>query len=169
MQQAINSPASVNEAPREDPRDMTQTMSILVGALLTSISLCETLVPSFMDMKLSILHSVILGLAGVLLLYNGLKANAHASFLTCLSYGIFFGAWSALGFIFGEHTHQFVLYDRTDDFMVNFIPGFNATGSFNHGIHAVLAVVLLLGAYDWRRHHKGEGSFVKFPFSARPR
>lgn len=133
-------------------RNMTQTMSFMVGALLMSIGLVEIVVPQFVDMNLSIFHSLLIASAGASLVYNGFKARTRASYLTCLIYGIAFAILSAVGFIFGERTNAFVRYDQTDDFLLN-LPAFNPLGTFDHGVHAVLAIVLLLGALDWKRHH----------------
>lgn len=140
------------QSKTEIMRNMTQTISFMVGALLMSIGVVEIFVPRFVDMNLSIFHSVLIGSAGASLVYNGFKARTYASYLTCLIYGSIFAVLSAIGFIFGERTNAFVRYDQADDFLLN-IPGFNPLGTFDHGVHAVLAIVLLLGALDWKRHH----------------
>lgn len=139
-------------------RNATQTISFMVGALLVSIGLSEIVVPSFIEMNLSLLHALLIASAGALLIYNGFKSNTHASYLTCLIYGSVFAVLSVVGFVFGERTNSAIRYDATDDHLLN-LPAFNALGTFDHGMHAVLAVVLLLGALDWKRHHTSAGKY----------
>lgn len=140
------------QSKTEIMRDMTQTISFMVGALLMSIGVVEIFIPSFIEMNLSTIHSLLISSAGFLLVYNGFKARTHASYLTCLIYGLVFSLLSAAGFIFGDRVTSFSRYDQSSDFLVK-LPGFNQLGTFDHGVHAVLAIVLLLGALDWKRHH----------------
>jgi len=155
MQIVKRSPILVRPLGFEITRDMTQTMSFMVGALLISTGLCEILVPSFMELNLSILHSVLIGAVGASLIYNGFKENSRAAYLTCLISGVAFAILSLVGFIFGERTNAFVRFDRNEDYLLD-LPGLNPMGAFDHGVHAVIAVVLLLGALDWYRHHKND-------------
>lgn len=136
-------------------RDMTQTMSFMVGALLVLTGLSEIFVPQFVEMNLSILHSVFIAGIGGALIYSGFKDNSRFAYVTCLISGLVFAVFSVIGFVFGERTNAFVRYDATDDHLLN-LPGLNALGTFDHGVHAVLGLVLLLGALDWYRHHRAD-------------
>lgn len=59
---------ALHEQTREVARDMTQTVSTLVGALLFGIALCELTFPTFVQMNLSVQHCLIIGSAGGLML-----------------------------------------------------------------------------------------------------
>lgn len=139
----------------EITRDQTQTMSFLVGALLITIATSEIVIPHFVEMNLSLFHAVLIASMGGSLIYNGLKDHSRFAYLTCLSAGLFFAIFSAFGFLFGEPRNAYVRYDAIDSFVLE-LPGFNSLGSFDHGFHAVLAVVLLIGALDWYRHHRDD-------------
>jgi len=148
---------SHSEPPRaEFKRNTTQTISLIVGFLLFVLGLSGLLTPSFMGLHLSVLHSLIITAAGLSLFYNGYRANQRASYHTCL------GFVSAAGFLFGRPGQPQVGFERPDERLLRIIPGFQELATLDHIVHAVIAVVLLGGAYDWWRGHHGKGPLINY-------
>jgi len=145
---------SHTQAPRREfSRNITQGISLIVGGALFVLALCGMLFPAFMGLHLSLMQSSIILLAGVTLFYAGYKVNRRVAFRTCLGFGLFFGALSATGFVFGQPGRPSVGFERLDPYLIRIIPGFQELGFVDHSVHAVLAVVLLAGAFDWYRKH----------------
>jgi hypothetical protein len=157
MSQTVPSGRTLVHPPqREVKRNTTQTISLMVGSLLFVLGLSGLLSPSFMGLHLSVLHSCIITAAGVTLFYNGYRRHRRAAFNTCLGFGLFFAALSLIGFVFGQPGQPAVGFERPDRYLLKIIPGFQELGFLDHLVHAVIAVVLLGGAYDWYRGHKGK-------------
>jgi hypothetical protein len=143
---------------KEFKRDTTQTISLIVGFVLFALGLSGLMTPSFMGLHLSVLHSLIITAAGFSLFWNGYRVNPRASFNTCLGFGLFFGFLSVTGFVFGRYGHPQVGFERADERLLKIIPGFQELATLDHTVHAVIAVVLLAGAYDWWRGHHHYGA-----------
>lgn len=163
MAQAVHTNrAIVNPPQREIKRNTTQTISLMVGFVLFVLGLCGLLSPSFMGLHLSVLHSCIILAAGITLFYNGYRRNRRASFNTCLGFGVFFAALTVLGFVLGQPGQPQVGYEQPDMYLLRIIPGFQELGFLDHMLHAGLGIVLLAGAYDWYRSHKGRAPLLDF-------
>lgn len=135
------------------PKNITQTISLIVGFLLFVTGLAGILYPSFAGLHLSEFHAVIVAIAGGTLFYNGYKDNDRDSFLACLCFGIFFGLHSVAGFVFGKPGTPSVGYQAPDPELLRIIPNFSELGTLDHVFNGIIAVVLLGGALDWWRIH----------------
>ncbi|MFY7992579.1 MAG: hypothetical protein ACOVP4_04730 [Bacteriovoracaceae bacterium] len=145
---------SLTDAPKMgDAKNVTQTISLIVGIALFILGLCGLLFPAFMGLHLSLIHSLIIGSAGVTLLWNGYKVNAVSAYITCLGFGIFFGLHALAGFLFGQPGIPTVGYTQADTSLLTIIPNFQELGLVDHILNAVIAILLLAGAYDWKRTH----------------
>ncbi len=136
-----------------DPKNVTQTISLIVGIALFVLGLCGLLFPAFMGLHLGIIQSLLISSAGAILLWNGYKLNATSAYFTCLGFGVFFGLYALVGFIFGQPGVPTVGYTRADTSLLTIIPNFQELGFADHVLNLVIAVLLLIGAYDWRRTH----------------
>lgn len=134
-------------------KNMTQTISLIVGVALFVLGLCGLLFPAFIGLHLGIFQSLLITSAGAILLWNGYKLNATSAYFTCLGFGIFFGLYALVGFIFGQAGVPTVGYMKPDPSLLTIIPNFHELGLADHVLNLVIAVLLLLGAYDWRRTH----------------
>ena len=129
MPQAILHPLNL-PLGTEQRKKTTTTISLFIGTLLVVRGLYGLLLPSMMGLQLNILPSLLIGSAGVLLGHYWYSDNARASFNTCLIYGIIFGILSIAGML-----------------------GVTELSKSDHTLHGIIAVVLLVGAYDWHHTH----------------
>lgn len=136
------------------PKSFTQVISIIVGFVLFIIGLCGILFPAFAGLHLSIIHSVLIASAGVILFYyGGWLDDSFYAYYVCLGFGIFFGLLSAIGFTFGQPGMPTVGYLRMDSFLLRIIPGVQELGRTDHILNGVISLILLGGAIDWSRRH----------------
>lgn len=156
------STSTTHPPSKEFQRNTTQTISLMMGFALFVLGLSGLLTPSFMGLHLSVLHSLIITAAGLSLFWNGYRVNRRASFHTCLGFGTFFAVLSLAGFIFGRPGLPQVGLERVDDRLLRIIPGFHELATLDHMVHAVIAVMLLGGAYDWWRSHHGKGPLINY-------
>lgn len=138
------------------PRTTTQTISIGVGFLLFVIGLAGMLSSSFAGLHFSILHALIIAVTGGFLIYTGYKDDSRVGFLACAGFGLFFGAYSMVGFLLGEPGVPTVGYRQLDPYLLQVIPGFQELGRNDHVLNGVIALVLLGGALDWARIHSDQ-------------
>ena len=135
-------------------KNTTQTISLIVGALLFVLGAAGLLFPAFGGLHLSIVHSLIIVAAGATLFWNGYRRNhPRSAYLTCLCFGIFFAVHALAGFILGQPGVPAVGYAQYDSSVLRVIPNFSELATIDHILNSVLAVVLLAGAYDWKRKH----------------
>lgn len=140
-------------------KNMTQTISLMVGFALSILGLCGLQFPAFAGLHLSIFTSVVTFAAGALLFWNGFKNNhARGAFLTCLGFGVFFGFMALVGFILGEPGLPTVGFQQQDPMLLKIIPGFLELGRNDILLNAIISAVLFGGAIDWWRRHKQEGT-----------
>lgn len=133
----------------------TQVISIIVGAGLFILGLSGILFPAFAGLHFSPLTSTIIAVAGGTLLYNGgFKDNSLYAFFACLGFGAYFGILALLGFILGEPGMPTVGYLRMDPHLLRIIPNVLELGWMDQVLYAILAVILLAGAFDWRMQNK---------------
>lgn len=135
------------------PKNITQTISIIVGFILCWISLAAIPLPSFAGLHLSVFHSTVMFIAGATLMYNGWKDNDRTAFLACLLFGIYFGFQSVVGFMFGKPGIATVGQTGSDPDLLRIIPHFAELGTVDHVMNGIIAVVLLGGAADWWSIH----------------
>ncbi len=133
------------------PKNITQTISLIVGFVLFVIGLAGILYPSFAGLHLSTFHSTIVAIAGGTLFYNGYNDNERNSFLSCLCFGLFFLLHSLAGFAFGKPGTPGVGNTGTDPELLRIIPNFSELGTIDHVMNGIIGVVLLGGALDWWR------------------
>lgn len=135
------------------PKNITQTISLIVGFILFVLGLAGILYPSFAGLHLSTFHSTVVAIAGGTLFYNGYKDNDRDSFIACLCFGLFFGLHSIAGFAFGKPGNPGVGYQAPDPELLRIIPNFSELGTLDHVLNGIIGVVLLGGALDWWRVH----------------
>ena len=135
------------------PKNITQTISLIVGFVLFVIGLAGILNPSFAGLHLSTFHATVVAIAGGTLFYNGYKDNDRDSFLACLCFGLFFGLHSLAGFAFGKPGNPGVGFQGADPELLRIIPNFSELGTLDHVMNGIIGVVLLGGALDWWRVH----------------
>ena len=139
------------------PKNSTQIISMFVGGLLFILGLCGLLFSSFAGLHMSIFHSIVIAVSGIILLFQGYKNNSRHAFKTCLGFSIFFGLHALAGFLLGEPGVPQVGYAKPDDSLLRIIPNFQELGTTDHILNAVIAAVLMGGAIDWwRRKSKRE-------------
>jgi len=139
----------------EQKKYFTQTISLMVGIILFILCLCGLLFNSFAGLHLSVLNSLIIGVAGGTLFYNGyIRDNELNSFNVCVGFGLFFGILSMVGFTFGTPGTPTIGYGVYDPYLIKIIPGFAEQGQSDHVLSGVIALVLLGGAMDWYRRHQ---------------
>ena len=136
------------------PKNITQTISLVVGFVLFVIGLAGLLYPSFAGLHLSVFHSTIIAIAGGTLIYNGYKDNDRDAFLACLCFGAFFGFHAVAGFVFGRPGTPAVGYESPDPDLLRIIPNFSELGTLDHVMNGIIALVLLGGALDWWNVHR---------------
>jgi phosphoglycerol transferase MdoB-like AlkP superfamily enzyme len=134
-------------------KNTTQMISIIVGFVLFVLGLAGLLYPSFAGLHLSILHSLIISIAGGILFYSGFTDNSLRAFLCCLGFGLFFGIYSIVGFTLGAPGVPTVGYRAWDPYYIVIIPGFQELGQIDHVLNGIISLVLLGGALDWFKRH----------------
>jgi hypothetical protein len=135
------------------PKVPTQMISLIFGSLLFVLGLAGILSPSFAGLHMSLVHSIIIALAGAILFYNGHGNDSWKSFLSCLIFGLFFGIHAIVGFVMGGPGVPQVSYHAPDTAFLRIIPNFKEFGKADHTLNAILGVVLLGGALDWFKRH----------------
>ena len=154
MKNTVNTHHTFQNPPRMgEKKNITQTISLLVSSALFVLGLCGLLFPAFMGLHMSLLHSLIIAAAGVTLFYNGYKVNAVSAYITCLGFGVFFGLHALAGFLLGSPGVPTVGYSQADPSLLTIIPNLQELGLVDHILNSVLSVILLAGAYDWKRTH----------------
>ena len=129
MPQAILHPLNL-PLGTEQRKKTTHAISLFVGTLLVMRGLYGLFLPSMMGLHLNVFHSLLIASAGGLLSYHWYTDHARASFNTCLSYGIIFSVLAIAGML-----------------------GITELSKPDHALHGIIAVVLLVGAYDWHHTH----------------
>jgi hypothetical protein len=129
MPQAIFKPLNL-PLGSEQRKKTTHAISLFVGTLLVMRGLYGLFLPSMMGLHLSLVHNLLIISAGGFLCYHWYGHNARASFNTCLTYGIIFLVLSIAG-----------------------IMGVTELNRLDHTFHGIIALVLLVGAYDWHHTH----------------
>ena len=114
---------------------------IAVGGLFNS---------QFIGLSLSFMHCLVLGSSGLLIIWSG-ATTRHKAFVINFTLGIFFLLNSILGFLVGDRGHIKLGYGTSEDFIVKFAPGFLELSTFDHILHLVLGVFMLIEAYSWGR------------------
>ena len=135
------------------PKSITQTISLIVGFVLTVLGMAGILYPSFAGLHLSIVHSLIIAAAGITLFINGNKDNDRHAFLVCLSFGTYFALFSLAGFLFGIPGTPGVGYEGSDPELLRIVPNFSELGTLDHVLNGIIGVVLLGGSADWWSIH----------------
>jgi hypothetical protein len=144
------------EPPRPAAKkNFTQTISLIVGFLLVVLCLSGLQFPAFAGLHLSVVHSLIMGLAGVLLFWNGYK-NYHTrdAFLCCLIFGAIFAGYAVLGMIFGGFGTPNEYTPGGTWQLDGWLPNFSRFRIADHILNGVIALVLFGGAIDWWRRHE---------------
>jgi hypothetical protein len=129
MPQAILHPLDL-PVGSETRKKTTHAISLFVGTLLVMRGLYGLFLPSMLGLQLSVIHSLIIVSAGALLSYHWYTHNARASFNTCLCYGVAFALFTIAGLL-----------------------GVTELSRPDNTLHGIIAVMLLVGAYDWHHTH----------------
>jgi hypothetical protein len=138
-------------APGEGkPKNFTQVISMVVGSLLFILSLSGIQNPRFAGLNLSLLHNLIVGVAGVILIYSGYKNYGRHAFRACLGFGIFFLLFGVGGYLIGGPAEADLTLVRDEAFYRVF-PDFQAMSMADHWLNIIIGLVLLGGAVDWWR------------------
>lgn len=153
MQNVIRPTTHVHPPEQGSRKNTTQTISMVVGFMLFCLGLCGIMFPAIMGLHMSLIHSMIILIAGCFLLYNGYSESTRRAYITCLVFGIFFGVHALAGFMLGEPGNPTVGASGWDPYTLNIIPNWQSLATPDHVLNAFLAVVLLAGAFDWRRRH----------------
>jgi hypothetical protein len=141
-------------APGEgNPKNFTQMISMVVGALLFILCLSGIMNPRFAGLNLSLITSLIAGFAGVTLFYSGYKNYSRPAFRSCLGFGIFYLLYALVGYMIGGSAET-DLTVITDESYYRIFPDFNAKSMVDHAMNAIIGLVLLGGAADWWRRGK---------------
>jgi hypothetical protein len=149
-----NSTPSFQTPPQEGFfKSTTQVISIIVGLLLFTIGLCGFLDSSFIGLHFSLTQSFIIFCAGVLLSYFGYYSKKKAAFFICLFFGVYFGILSFIGFTLGSPGTPNLGYQKLDQYLIRIIPHFYELAFLDHLLHGFISIILLIGAYDWKRKH----------------
>jgi len=121
-----------------------------IGVVMVMIAVVGVFNTNFLGLNLSFMHCFVLAFFGFLSIYSGVTTR-QKSFLINLFTGIFFLLNAVLGFLMGDRDHLKVGYGTNEDLLVKFAPGFLELSTFDHILHLVLAIFMLLQAYSWKR------------------
>jgi hypothetical protein len=130
-------------------KNITQTISFIVGLLLFVLGVAGSLYPTMAGLHLSRFHSIIFALAGITIFYNGYKDNERDSFIACLCFGLFFLFHAVVGFMYGPAANPGMTARAMDPELLRIIPNFTELGIRDHVINGIVGVVLLGGAMNW--------------------
>lgn len=134
----------------------TQIISMIVGFFLVVIGLSGMLFSGFAGLHMNVLYSMIIAISGGILFYNGgFKNNSHRAYVCCLVFAIFFGLHALAGWIFGQPGIPTIGFVAPDPKLLQIIPNFHELGKHDHILNTILALVLMGGAIDWKRRHRG--------------
>lgn len=140
-----------------NPKNSTQTISLIVGALLFIIGLSGILFPGFAGLHLSPIYSTIIAAAGGLLFYSGWRNNSQYAFVCCLAFTIFFGLHAIAGWVLGTPGVPRIGFENPDPNWLAIIPNFHELGRNDHIMNTILSIVLMGGAIDWWRRNTLKG------------
>jgi hypothetical protein len=156
MPTVIRNPIHVNEHPPVPirKREFTQVVGLILGFFLVIVALCGIMMPSFLGLHLSTIHSCVLGLAGALAFWSGAQDNLRKSYLADLGLGIFFSINALAGFVLGKPGNPQVGYNEADRLLLKIMPGFEELGTNDHVLHSLLAVGFFVGALTYWSLHK---------------
>ncbi|MFA5583554.1 MAG: hypothetical protein WDA09_05000 [Bacteriovoracaceae bacterium] len=134
------------------PRNFTQVISLIVGAVLFVLGACGLLYPGFAGLHLGVVHCLIICVAGATLFYNGgWKDNGFYAFMCCFFFGAFFGLLGLIGFIFGSPGTPSIGFTEPDPNLFVLIKGIAEYGRLDHILNAFIGIILMGGAFDWQR------------------
>ncbi len=134
-----------------DLYDSAEMITVVTGFVMIILSFWGLIDPAFMGLELSPMHCSVLGGAGVLSVWAGLSSeeNRERAFKVSLALGLFFLANVIAGVMLGEAVKDRSVFN--EGMVRKVAPGFLDLRSWDHFLHAALAVVFFLDAYLCRK------------------
>lgn len=134
---------------------MAKTICTLLGVVFLLVGLLGFVAGDSMSnltfAHLSPVHNVIHLLSGAVALYLGLKGSLSAARTFCLVFGAVYLLLGVVGyFAGGAHAPSAGIPGPASDHMMRVLPGSLELGSGDHGIHVLLGIVFLIGAFMTR-------------------
>jgi hypothetical protein len=126
-----------------------QAVELELGFMLLIISVFGLTNPSFLGLKLNVVHCLVLGVAGALSLWGSLTPSTLTSFRINLYLGVFFILNAILGYLVGTPgIAQYKFY--SEEQLNRLAPGFLDLATTDHLVHFFLGAVFLIEAFFWR-------------------
>jgi hypothetical protein len=128
-----------------------QAVELDLGFMLLIISALGLTNPSFLGLKLNIVHCLVLGASGVLSIWGGLTPSSSTSFRINLFLGVFFILNALIGYLVGNPgMAQYQFY--SEEQLNRLAPGFLELAITDHLVHLILGVFFFMEAFFWRYH-----------------
>lgn len=135
-------------------RSSIQKVCIGMGIAFVLAGLAGIIMPGFMGMHLSMLHNVIHLASGALALWVGYSDRPRRAYNFALAFGTVYGLLGIVGFIVGQPGYPGVGHMAPDQNLLRVIPNVLEFGTSDHVVHILIASVLLLSAFGYKKRHQ---------------
>lgn len=134
---------------------MAKTICTLLGVVFLLVGLLGFVAGGSMSnltyAHLSPAHNIVHILSGAVALYLGLKGSYSAARTFCLVFGAVYLLLGVVGYVAGgAGTPSAGVPGPASDHMLHVLPGNLELGSGDHGIHVLLGILFLIGAFVGR-------------------
>jgi hypothetical protein len=143
-----------------------QGFSMEMGFVMIIIALSGLFWPEFFNLNLSIMHSLVLAISGLLAIWSGLTLKRRLTFYISLGLGVFFLLNAVLGVLVGEPgVPRFGFFSEEE--IKTIAPGFLELSTYDHVMHGILSLAFLWDAFFWKKRvHPDQGPHISKRFMA---
>ncbi|MBW3672358.1 MAG: DUF4383 domain-containing protein [Acidobacteria bacterium] len=128
---------------------MAKTVALILGIGFLGVALVGFFAPTFLGMHLSLTHTIIHLVTGIVSVYFGTAASLKGAKGFCIAFGAVYALLGIAGFLFGAPQPPAVP-GPTDANILKVIPGYFEVGSSDHVVHILLGGIYLLGGFMTR-------------------
>jgi hypothetical protein len=128
---------------------MAKPVALILGIGFIAVALIGFLFPAFLGMHLSLTHSIIHLVTGIVSIYFGTVASPGAARMFCIIFGVVYGGLGLAGFLFGTQAVPNVP-GPAGPHILQVIPGHFEVGTADHIVHIVLGAIYLIGGLTTR-------------------
>ena len=129
---------------------MAKTIALVLGIGFLAVALIGFIAPTFLGMHLSLAHTIIHLVTGIVSIYFGTAASVDAARMFCIIFGLVYGLLGVAGFLLGTSVEPTVP-GPSGSSILKVIPGQLELGAADHAVHILLGAVYLVGGFMTRK------------------
>jgi hypothetical protein len=130
---------------------MAKTIATILGIGFLLVGILGFIMPGVAGMHLSVVHSVVHLVTGLVSLWFGLKTSLSAAKTFCIIFGIVYLLLGVAGFVAGADAMPSEGVPGPGDMrMMKVVPGMLEMGTRDHIVHVLLGAIFLVGGLATR-------------------